>query len=538
MQPFYILQTIPFLLFALSGVFVLRPRFSEDRLAVRILAYWALSIVVLFSVRIDAVVFLVLGLAAALLTPKSAAGRVAFFLGILFAVPAEFIWIVPFPGINYLLALNHAELLALVLLFPALFADRSGQPAFGRGRATDVLAGIFYVSLALLDLRSTQTLTNSMRNAVELFLLLPLPYYAATRALATREDLQAALRALLVGGLALAGLGTLSALQNWLHYYPLLEGDGFIAWSGAIRGGSVRVPVTLNPTLLGFMMMVTAGLLVMERKNIVQPQIWALGWLLPCALVLEASGSRAAILSVLVAGGAWLFLKIKSGFMRFVYLVAGMAGALTVYLGLVAGGFDAVDAYGTFDYRQRLLDLAAIKFQQAPLFGDADYASDPVFEPLRQGQGIIDFVNGYLQLALGYGSYGVLLFAALLAATWMGVTRSALRAEAATSKSDKRLLGEAALLCMLLASLSVVIMTISFVSYIYLFLLLLLALARVRTGLGSFALRAPAEAEAEPEEEERPAPARRPIASEPEREPVSVSPWPQGYTPGRTGWPS
>ena len=64
----------------------------------------------------------------------------------------------------------------------------------------------------------------------------------------------------------------------------------------------------------------------------------------------------------------------------------------------------------TVEYRIRLLEQAAKLFQQNPLFGAANYRETPEMEVMRQGQGIIDVVNSYIDIGLSYGIIGLGIF--------------------------------------------------------------------------------------------------------------------------------
>jgi O-antigen ligase len=68
---------------------------------------------------------------------------------------------------------------------------------------------------------------------------------------------------------------------------------------------------------------------------------------------------------------------------------------------------------GSIDYRSRLLDVSLEVLTEKPWFGDIFYLNNPKMETMRQGQGIIDMVNTYLQVALPFGLVGLGLFLAV-----------------------------------------------------------------------------------------------------------------------------
>jgi O-antigen ligase len=76
-------------------------------------------------------------------------------------------------------------------------------------------------------------------------------------------------------------------------------------------------------------------------------------------------------------------------------------------------------------YRQRLAVRAWQLFQEHPLFGDQLVVQK--MEDLRQGEGIIDLVNTYAQVALFYGIVGLALFITPVLVAFFGAVRQAKR---------------------------------------------------------------------------------------------------------------
>ena len=94
-------------------------------------------------------------------------------------------------------------------------------------------------------------------------------------------------------------------------------------------------------------------------------------------------------------------------------------------------------------YRQRLAEQSWQLIQAHPFLGDQFAVSK--MEDLRQGEGIIDFVNTYAQIALFYGFVGLALF---LSVILIGLRR-AYRAvkKCARSDPDLALLGASLVAC-------------------------------------------------------------------------------------------
>jgi O-antigen ligase len=76
-------------------------------------------------------------------------------------------------------------------------------------------------------------------------------------------------------------------------------------------------------------------------------------------------------------------------------------------------------------YRQRLAVRAWQLFQEHPLFGDQ--LAYQKMEDLRQGEGIIDLVNSYAEVAVFYGIVGLALFITPALFAFFGAARQAKR---------------------------------------------------------------------------------------------------------------
>ena len=75
----------------------------------------------------------------------------------------------------------------------------------------------------------------------------------------------------------------------------------------------------------------------------------------------------------------------------------------------------------TADYRTKLLENSWIVIQRNPVFGSVDYLETPEMQEMIQGQGIIDVVNTYIQVALNTGLVGLGLFVLFFAAVLAGL---------------------------------------------------------------------------------------------------------------------
>ena len=111
------------------------------------------------------------------------------------------------------------------------------------------------------------------------------------------------------------------------------------------------------------------------------------------------------------------------------------------------------------DYRADLFDNALIVILRHPLFGSDDYLETPEMQDMIQGQGIIDIVNSYVQIALKAGLVGLAIYLLFFFTVLLGLW-SAIR-QVPDTEVDLKTLGRA-----LLATLCGALLTIATVSNI------------------------------------------------------------------------
>jgi O-antigen ligase len=130
-----------------------------------------------------------------------------------------------------------------------------------------------------------------------------------------------------------------------------------------------------------------------------------------------------------------------------------------------------VDSYNV-DYRARLFEAAWIVIQMNPWFGSSTYMSTPEMLSMIQGEGIIDLVNVYVNVALDHGLVGLALFSGAFFVTILGIVK---RTRQSDASAEERLLGGC--LFAALGGLLIIIATLSIFTNVSLLLALM-------TGLG------------------------------------------------------
>ncbi|MCC5869124.1 MAG: O-antigen ligase family protein [Gammaproteobacteria bacterium] len=356
----------------------------------------------------------------------------ALYCLVLFAFP-HFSLLLPGIGpIENFFEVNHIRTLNLVVLLPlavVLYRNKNSPAAVSRG--TDVallgLLLVMFIKHALDD-----SVIGTARQAFYLAIDIWVPYYVASRALTTIQQFRQVAAALLLATMIVALLAVFESARFWLLFeslrQPLGLPIGLPMYLLRVEGGALRANVSLgNAIVLGYVIMVGFGM-----YGFLAPRLtprWKQLAAAACLIAgLGASFSRgpwvgtAAMMLVMIALGPGLGKRLAKAI--------GAGGVTVVALMLSPHGQRVIDLLpfigtvdpGSADYRSRLFEVSMQVFWQNPVFGDTGYLQNPIMEQMRQGQGIIDMVNTYLQIALPYGGIGLLLFLGALLlpllATW------------------------------------------------------------------------------------------------------------------------
>lgn len=416
--------------------------------------------------------------------------RQALFYFLLFAVPPAPAVIPGFGGINYLFSIDHLRLLSLAVLLPTclkLHAESEVGP-FGK-LACDRYVGAYLIFLFALQLNAT-TFTDALRNLFYVVTDILLPYYAASRSMRGIEEFRDALMAFVVACLVLVPIAVFELAKHWLLYVALINAQG-VDWAMAgylLRGGSLRAQASAGqPIALGYVMAVAAGLHAFLRTSL-PPVIWHLGMLALIAGMIapQSRGPWVGALAIAVT-------FVLSGPKPFQHLLLGIFGALLALPVLLASpvGDKVVDRLpfvgtldaGNVEYRELLFDTSLKIIGRHPWFGDHDYMHDPAMQVLMQGQGIIDVVNTYLEVALANGVVGLALFVAVFVSLLIAIAAGIRHLP--SDADEPRLLGRT-----LLAVLVGILITIATVSSVTVIPIVYWSVA----GLGAAYVRLAAEA--------------------------------------------
>jgi O-antigen ligase len=393
--------------------FVLMPWSVPLGLRLRTITLWAFAALLLYFLQDWFVVLLLIAVTTVLLSPIDPVHRAAFFLVAAPALPSYLVAPLPFPGLNYLLELTQYKMAAIVLLLPLLVMRRYGalrRPGFS------VLDGalLFYIVYTALVVAVYVNLTMGLRHFVDLMVTFMLPFLVLRYAVKQIDDIETFFKAFLVVSIFLAAIALVSTAKQW-DFYTLVQPTTVFSVPD-FRAGFVRIQAVANTHSLAYHL--AAALLLLEYLKGPMNIRWVHLMVLRFAFVAGAffTNSHGAYVGFFVAWVAYRLFLIRSNALRTVLIVYLTMGAVLAGMWLLYGSTDKVDTYGTFSYRQELFRIGFNYVLQVPLFGDYDFYRNPVFQPLRQGQGIIDITNLYLQILLHYGFLGGVPFFAVMVA--------------------------------------------------------------------------------------------------------------------------
>lgn len=354
-----------------------------------------------------------------------------FFL-LLFLLPPASLRVSGLGWVNYLIDLNHIRILEIIILLPTFFhltQLRSAAP-FGRN-GTDKLLSAYLLLIFALNLRDT-TITDALRQGLYLWLDIFLPYFVLSRTLTSLNEFKVALSSFFTATLVLALIAIFELSRHWYLYSGVVYSLG-LEWTlgGYLdRASMLRAIVTTGQAIvLGFVFAISIGFYLFLAGTVYRNILKTLGGLLLVAgLIAPLSRGPwigAAVITV-------TFIVTGRFAIRRVTMLSLAALVALLLLSLLPGGekvtrllpFLGSVETETFTYREQLLDNSLIVIGNSPWFGSANYLNTPELESLRQGLGIIDIVNTYLQVALESGYVGLSLFCGVFALVLFGIYRA------------------------------------------------------------------------------------------------------------------
>jgi hypothetical protein len=419
------------LVIALTVFRVLRPltqRFaSEADLRRRRFAWCALTAAAFLSPNVW--LFVIAAILVLVVIGRKDSNPVALYLFLYYAVP-PFEWRIPMIGISHLVTVTPVFLLAFFIVsFQAVRMLREPLPRESLNlEFADfcllgyVLVTAFYFVLPEIspDVLMAYTAKDCIRRAFTLFITLYVPYFAISRSLLNSRAILDALASFMLAAAAMAAVALFEADRHWLLYLELIRRftphyAGHVSVEYLMRGGYVRAMASAGqPLTLAYALAIALGFWLGVRHYVDSRRtvILTLCLLLAGLYATDSTGPWVGaafivlVFSILSPGSTSRALRFAA-----VAAVAGMvlfeltgSSALASHLPFVRSMENNAD----YLYRVRLFDRAQQIFLASPLLGDQQALLK--MQALRQGEGIIDMVNGYVDMLLGSGLVGFSLW--------------------------------------------------------------------------------------------------------------------------------
>lgn len=377
----------------------------------------------------------------------------ALYMFLMFVLPPMDVRI-PTIGIGQLFDLNNLRLLGFLVLVPALWTglSSSGSKPF-RLSSLDLIL-ITYGLLLLVLFLPYESFTNTMRRAFLFVLDVYLAFFAFSRLLSDKEKLADVMGALCLMAALFAPIAVFESIRGWLLYVGIGDVWGYVNRDAYLmRGASLRAQAAAGHSLtLGYIFAMALGCwLFLRSTQVSKAQATAFFIVLCVALAFTyARGPWLTGVFVVIAFAALargsVVNAVKSG------LLLAVAMALLSLTPFGARIIDTLPYIGTQGqdsvvYREQLAEVSWSLIKQNPFFGSPFVLLQ--MEELRPGEGgIIDLVNGFLQVALFYGLVGLSLFLGLFVT---GLTKAYLKLREARAAGDAQmvLIGSSLIACML-----------------------------------------------------------------------------------------
>lgn len=396
---------------------------------------------------------------------RTVSNPVSLYFALIFVIPSVPYQIPGFAGINYIFALTNARMIVLLVLLPTFLVmhKQKNYVVFGNLGTDKILAA--YIVLQIVMNTINTTFTDSMRQSFYLFTDIFLPYVVISRSIKNMQNFREIMSILLLSIMILAPIAIFESKKYWILYSSVNPGG---ATDYLDRDGLLRAIATSGQAIvLGYMMVVGIGfylfLRVYIKKNLVR---WLGLLLLIGGLIAPFSrgpwlGASLLLLIFILSGRNPVkhLMKILSvGILSLTLLFIAPEGEK--YLNLLP--FIGTTDSGNVSYRTQLLNNSLIVIERNFWFGSSDYLKTPEMEAMRQGQGIIDIVNTYLQAALAFGVVGLGLFVGYFMLVIMNLIQAV--GLIRDKQSEMHLLGRA--LIAILISILLMLVSVSSITFV------------------------------------------------------------------------
>lgn len=346
-----------------------------------------------------------------------AAGRdsnpAALYMLVLYALPpTEF-------QIPQFIAVNQLRILSVVILIPIAYRAMNRADVGAGNRLTWL--DTFVIAFGLWQLVlfiPYEAFTNTIRRFSVYFLDTFIIFFAIARAGQSRKELAEIVIVFVLAACLMSVLAGFEYSRSWLLYQYISEAWGqenFGAY--LLRDGKLRSQVSAGHALiLGYVMVFAFGLSLYVRHQLVN--VHARRFLpLVMWVGLFAAYSRGPWLAAVFTFFCYFSVQ-PQGLRKAAKALFVMGAVFGVVLMTPLGSniISTLPFVGTVEqenvtYRQQLAALSWRLILENPWIGDPFFLDN--MEELRQGQGIIDLMNGYAAVALASGVIGLTFYIGL-----------------------------------------------------------------------------------------------------------------------------
>lgn len=356
---------------------------------------------------------------------------IALYLLVLHTIPDVPVDI-PAVMVKELFPLDNYRLLSFCVLIPTAWAvRRANVKANLRGMTVMDYLLLAFGALQLLhyvppDLPGQVLLhdsaTNVLRRGFLFFVDIYVLYYVVSRTCTNRKIILEAMAAFCLASAIMALVAVFESLRHWLLYTDITVrwGQPLVSGYSYVRAGFLRGQASAGHAIaLGYLLAVALGFWLYVRSQLESRSARIAGVLVFC-MGLAATFSRGPWVGAIAI--YFVFAALSPRTISRMFKTAAVLALAMGALSLTSAGQGIIHSLPYFGagatvdpsalYRDRLVERSWEIIQQNPFLGDPLALLQ--MQDLRQGEGIIDIVNTYAEIALFYGLVGVVIFIGFL----------------------------------------------------------------------------------------------------------------------------
>ncbi|GAA3698884.1 hypothetical protein GCM10022268_06520 [Sphingomonas cynarae] len=328
--------------------------------------------------------------------------------------------IITLPGISITLMIGSLQLItfsvATAVILGLLIASLSWKGSFNRRKHTNDITIFVIVTVIVFIFARNTSVTNSIRHITESMIAYLLPYFLVRNSLRDAASVKNMTMFIIVAAVAVSAIAIFESFLVWPVYQGYGTSFGTLMNANVkMRGGLLRASgPSMNPPLssavLALCFVVTfasSSLFKTKTGHRLATGIVAMGLFAMQARVGWLGAIIGSIAIIISKRGTKAFAGYIPAVAIVIALIFGYAQIDDKFAGIV--GFSS-DAKGSVEYRDQMSDLGIEIVKSHPLIGQPIPVVAEQMAAFKQGEGIVDFVNGYLSIALFSGLIGLFLF--------------------------------------------------------------------------------------------------------------------------------